>query len=120
MGWTLIGKMEEERRDAIAMMVTLMTAQEVSISQLWDLDTIRIRDSVDVKTAAEEVEDVKTKFFEGITRDQDGRYVVPLPWKDGHLPLLSNREAALKRLHHITKKLQEGERYEDYDGVFKD
>lgn len=46
--------------------------------------------------------------------------MVPLPWKDGYLPLLSNREAALKRLHHITKKLQKGERYEDYDGVFKD
>lgn len=72
LGWTLIGKIEEERRDAIAMMVTSMTAQEVSISQLWDLDTIGIRDSVDVKTAAEEVEDIKTKFFEGITRDQDG------------------------------------------------
>lgn len=120
LGWTLFGKIEEEKRDAIAMMVTSMTAQEVFISQLWDLDLIGIGDSVDVKTAAEEVEDIITKFFEGITRDRDGRYVVPLPWKDGYLPLLSNREAALKRLHHITKKLQEGERYEDYDGVFKD
>lgn len=120
LGWTLIGKIEEEKRDAASMMVTTMTAQQVSISQLWDLDTIGIRDPVDVKTAAEEVEDIKTKFFEEITREQDGRYVVPLPWKDGHLPLLSNREAALKRLHRTTKKLQEEKNYKDYDRVLKD
>ncbi|UYV67185.1 hypothetical protein LAZ67_4004274 [Cordylochernes scorpioides] len=53
--------------------------QDFSISQLWDLDTIGVRDP-------------------NISRNKDGRYVVPLPWIEGHPPLPTNEIAAHKRM----------------------
>ncbi|MDW3604958.1 MAG: hypothetical protein QOK67_07960, partial [Nitrososphaeraceae archaeon] len=67
----------------------------------------------------EDVE-IKQRFIQNITRDICGRYVVRLPWRDGHPPLPSNREVAIKRLKNTTRKLRERGMLKAYDNLFTD
>lgn len=51
-------------------------------------------------------EDVKENFRQTIKIDTDGCYEVLLPWKDNHLPLVDNKNSAVKQLETTTRKLR--------------
>ncbi|UYV71983.1 hypothetical protein LAZ67_9001435, partial [Cordylochernes scorpioides] len=103
-GWTLLGSLKEWSDEENSMLVMSMNTmfgdsrQDFSISQLWDLDTIGVRDPVEVKSSVEQETAFKNEFLKNISRNKDGRYVVPLPWIEGHPPLPTNEIAAHKRL----------------------
>ena len=46
---------------------------------------------------------------------QDGRYVVPIPWKKGHPEFPNNRYLAQKRLDSTLRKLERTGMYRRYD-----
>lgn len=109
-GWTLVGQnggASNFEEQFSANNVVSMAVNDCSVTQLWDLDTIGVRDDTDVKTSLQEDTEAKEHFLQNIKRDESGRYVIKLPWKDGHPPLPSNREVAMKRLERTTKKLNE-------------
>ncbi|UYV63127.1 hypothetical protein LAZ67_2003230 [Cordylochernes scorpioides] len=103
-GWTFLGSLKEwsdEDNSMLVMSINTMfgdSRQDFSISQLWDLDTIGVRDPVEVKSSVEQKTAFKNEFVKNISRNRDGRYVVPLPWIEGHPPLPTNEIAAHKRM----------------------
>ncbi|UYV74745.1 hypothetical protein LAZ67_12000769 [Cordylochernes scorpioides] len=125
-GWTLLGSLKEWSDEENSMLVMSMNTtfgdsiQDFSISQLWDLDTIGVRDPVEVKSSVEQETAFKNEFLNNISRNKDGRYVVPLPWIERHPPLPTNEIAAHKRLVSTTRKLKTSSKYDEYDYLFKE
>ncbi|UYV80611.1 hypothetical protein LAZ67_19000984 [Cordylochernes scorpioides] len=125
-GWTLLGSLKEWSDEENSMLVMSMNTmfgdsrQDFSISQLWDLDTIGVRDPVEVKSSVEQETAFKNEFLKNISRNKDGRYVVPLPWIEVHPPLPTNEIAAHKRLVNTTRKLKTSSNYDEYDYIFKE
>ncbi|OXA63739.1 Gag polyprotein [Folsomia candida] len=97
LGWTVGGRVPVVSESS-AMVVTCLSVNELQVSQLWDLDAIWIRDDPCRKTKAECEEVAKQHFQENVTKDDDGRYCVALPWKNGEQKMSSNRVVAEKRL----------------------
>ena len=120
-GWTISGvsnnpKNEESHAMSIT---TAMLAQPMSIENLWSLETIGIKDSAEIKSAAEKEDEAKTHFIETVSRAEDGRYVVQLPWVNGPQNIPDNKSLSEMRLKTTTKKLKEKEMFNVYDGIFR-
>lgn len=123
-GWTLSGSLHLEKGDEcgnVAMLVTSLFVSDSTVSNLWKLETIGIRDSIQVKSQQEREFEVREQFEKSVTR-VDGRYEVALPWTEGHPPdrMNNNREVALKRLQSTTTKLINQQRFEEYNTIFSD
>lgn len=58
-------------------------------------------------------------FKKNVRRLQDGRYEVALPWIEGHQPVAVNREVAERRLQSSIRKLNNLQRFEQYEKVFE-
>ena len=54
-------------------------------------------------------------MWQGSVYLQDGRYVVPIPWKDGRPGLPNNRFVATKRLESTLRKLERTDMFKRYD-----
>jgi len=63
---------------------------------------------------------VKEHFQQTVTRSEEGRYSVCLPWAVTDPQIPSNREVAERRLVSMTAKLQSRGQYEEYQKVFDD
>jgi len=121
LGWTIVGETDRGRNfeETLGESVMYMSVTDYSITQLWDLDTIGVRDNVEVKSQQQQEMEAKDRFLQKISRDPSGRYIVELPWREGHPPL-SNKEVAVKRLQATTKKLKEKGLFEVYGKLFED
>lgn len=118
LGWTVSGKLcnvSDEPSFNMAMQVTSMFVKEASVSQLWDLETIGICDTTELK--ARGGEEVKQQFLQAVKRSDEGRYVVSLPWNSEVSEVPDNRDIAIKRLESMTKRLVGMDRYHEYDTV---
>lgn len=123
-GWTLSGSINmpsAAESSNIAMLATSLFVSDSTISRLWQLETIGIQDSIEVKTQQQRELEVREQFDSSVKRT-DGRYVVSLPWTEGHAPdkMNSNRAAAMRRLQTTTAKLVSQQRYDEYNTVFND
>jgi len=120
-GWTIMGPIKNARASSIAMTVTSLHITDVgesSIQQLWDLEVLGIRDLAEAKTRQEKEEIVKRHFLDTVSRNQDGRYSVKLPWVSGIQNIPTNFTVAEKRLQIATKKLVKDGMYQKYDDIF--
>jgi hypothetical protein len=121
-GWTLMGALPNELRqssEASAMTVTCMQVSEATVEQLWSLETIGIRDPIEVSSKEEKERQTKEHFLKTINRSEDGRYCVSLPWIDGQQNIPNNRSVAEKRLDSTTRKLLATEGlYKKYEDIF--
>ncbi|XP_035712900.1 uncharacterized protein LOC110856386 [Folsomia candida] len=90
-----------------------LTAIETSLG--W---TVGGRVPVVSESKCEEV--AKQHFQENVTKDDDGRFCVALPWKNGEQKMSSNRVVAEKRLESATKNLVKEGYLEKYNKVFRD
>ncbi|XP_067002465.2 protein FRA10AC1 [Anabrus simplex] len=76
-----------------------------NVADLWRLEAIGISDPADIKT--KELEAETLEFFEKTVKvDQEGRYELCLPWKEGHPQLRDNYDLAEKRLLSASKRLE--------------
>ncbi|GBM68035.1 hypothetical protein AVEN_75875-1 [Araneus ventricosus] len=107
LGWTLMGKVPQ-------------FVKEAEITDLWRLDVLRIKDTIERKSKQET--DLKTKehFKETVKFKQDNRYEVCLPWSDDSSPLLDNFNLVKKMLEVTTEKLLSGNLYDKYENVFQE
>lgn len=122
LGWTLIGETERNKNfveNWKNIQCTSMSNTDYSVTQLWDMDTIGVRDPVEVITVQKTEAQEKQKFFANLTRNSDGRYVIKLPWKDYCPSLPTNIEIAKKRLESTTKKLKVLRLMETYGRLFQ-
>ncbi|XP_046389409.1 uncharacterized protein LOC124158258 [Ischnura elegans] len=82
-------------------------ANNPSITDLWNLETIGISDPVAVKSAAEEDAEAISYYKSTVRKEEmNGRYNVALPWKQPKSTLPTNRQVAEKRLRSATAKLE--------------
>ncbi|XP_044756949.1 uncharacterized protein LOC123315351 [Coccinella septempunctata] len=79
-----------------------------------------IRDPVESKSREEMEQAALRHFKETVAVESDGRYVVHLPWIEGHPPLPSNYKLAVRRLNFTISKLMKDGYYSKYEDVFKD
>lgn len=120
-GWTLMGKalMNNARSDAVVTTLNLFV-NSASISDLWELEAIGIKEPSDMQTKKERAMAAKQLFLETVRLDEDGRYEVRLPWLEGHPPLGSNFRIAQKRLDSTVRKLKSDNLFASYGHIFRD
>ncbi|XP_055938027.1 uncharacterized protein LOC129968199 [Argiope bruennichi] len=121
LGWTLSGKVpENEMSSCNAMLVASLFVKEMDISQLWRLDSLGIQDPSEQKTKEELHKASMEHFLRTVKVDEEERFLVSLPWLDGHLPLPDNFNLALKGLQVTTHKLKKENLFQEYGDVFKE
>ena len=60
---------------------------------------------------------MKLHFMSSLSRNEDGRYAVRLPWVGDDVDIPDNRETASQRLKVMTRKLEKANLLEKYDEV---
>lgn len=94
--------------------------REWSVPDLWQFETIGINDPAQTLFKREEEELAHDMFLEKLTRKEDGRYCVGLPWITDKKVVPSNRIIAEKRLFGITRRLKSLGKFMEYDEVFRE
>lgn len=115
-GWTLSGRINKS--ETSAMLVTTLLCNEFSLSDLWNLETIGIRDPVETLTRLERENATRKHFLQTVCREDDGRYCGNLPWIEGMKELPDNKYIAERRLVTTTVKLQSLGKYQAYEDIF--
>jgi hypothetical protein len=124
-GWCLMGPMncrtkdQDQKEESLAMTVLSMSVASASVTELWSLDTIGIRDPIEVQTREEREVAAQEHFLKTVRQMPNGRYSISLPWIDGSIEIPTNRNVAYKRLENATRKLVSLNKYEDYDVILK-
>jgi len=103
----------------LSVSVSDMFVSDLSVEQLWSLETIGIRDPSESKSKLENEVLTKKHFMDTVVREEDGRYTVSLPWTNGPLNIPTNQFIAVKRLEYTSKKLQSMGMFENYDSLFQ-
>ncbi|GBN38120.1 hypothetical protein AVEN_60429-1, partial [Araneus ventricosus] len=119
LGWTVIGRSRITENDSSSTLMSLLV-NDVNISDLWRLDTLNINDPAENQSRKELEEAAKEHFERSVKRDNEGRYIVSLPWIHDHPPLPDGRKIAERRLNSCIKALERAEKLVDYDDVFQD
>ncbi|CAL8109546.1 unnamed protein product [Orchesella dallaii] len=121
LGWSIMGRapVTSSANANVNMTVTSMLCQP-ALSDLWELEKIGIRDPGEKLSKEELDEQAREHFRRTVSRDEDGRYQVSLPWIDGHPPLPSNKVVAEKRLQSATRKLNVENMYDEYNSIFNE
>ncbi|GBM04185.1 hypothetical protein AVEN_242418-1, partial [Araneus ventricosus] len=119
LGWTVIGRSRITENDSSSTLMSLLV-NDLNISDLWRLDTLNINDPAENQSRKELEEAAKEHFERSVKRDNEGRYIVSLPWIHDHPPLPDGRKIAERRLNSCIKALERAEKLVDYDDVFQD
>lgn len=110
LGWTLSGKLPNTNDDNtdgnVAMLVTSLLIKEANINDLWDLDTLGIKDPTEKVNQEELDRATQEHFLKTVKINEEGRYEVRLPFLENHPPLSSNYKLSEKRLESTLKKLR--------------
>ena len=120
LGWTISGRCDQNsvKDSSVAMNVVSMYVSDAIISQLWDLEAIGIHDEIQRKAREERELEAKNHFLQTVTRTENGRYSVSLPWIYEGTEIPNNRLIAERRLLNMTTKLQSQGKFMDYQNVF--
>ena len=102
-GWTIQGQVIH--KNSITNTVISSFCHSSSIKQLWDLETLGIRDPIEIKSEMEKEVEAMESFRSSLKVEDDGRYLVGLPWTERVQNIPSNRGMAEKSLLCITKTL---------------
>ncbi|GFR23353.1 integrase catalytic domain-containing protein [Trichonephila clavata] len=117
LGWTVMGKLSNESKfksENSLLVHSLLTNRE-KISDLWELDSLGIKDPSE-KRSKLELQDLALKHFENtILRDDEGRYIVSIPWIEGSGKFEDHYSLAKGRLEKTVKTLKFTGRLFDYD-----
>ncbi|XP_050508060.1 uncharacterized protein LOC126885522 [Diabrotica virgifera virgifera] len=115
-GWTVMGTQKSNNK----INTFVSTYFTDSLSTLWSLDVLGIKDPAETK-CREEL-DIRTleKFKESTVVNSENRYEVCLPWAEGYPAITSNFNLAEKRLFSTTKRLLSLNKLTEYDNIFQD
>ena len=123
LGWVLSGPSScgDPGQSAATLSVTHMLHVETALESphsldeqlraFWELEALGIEDRE--KTLYDK--------FTGVVRFENGRYKVPLPWREYHDPLPTNYQLCENRLHGLLRRLkQDPAILEEYSGTIQD
>lgn len=120
LGWTVMGKVPGKGNEPITNTTISMLLNAAKIQDLWALDTLGIRDPVEIKGKHERDFEVQQWFLENVRRTEEGRYETKLPWISHKPELPTNCETAKRRLHTLLRKLKTEGNFGRYDEVLQD
>ena len=112
LGWTLMGHLYEskEQKTNINLAIDKETTIQEDSRRLWDLDVLGIKDD----------EEMYAEFKDSIKQNEDGRYCVKLPWKQGSYFLPDNRTLAEQRVRSQLKRMsKQPELLKEYDNIIR-
>ena len=94
-----------------------MFAREVNdYEQLYSLDVLGVEDR-----GENDKMQVLSEFRENITRQEDGRYQVSIPWIPGSKLTATYEQQSRTRLYNVNKKLAKDEKLkQDYEKIIED
>jgi hypothetical protein len=94
-----------------------MFAREVNdYEQLYSLDVLGVEDR-----GENDKMQVLSEFRENITRQEDGRYQVSIPWIPGSKLTATNEQQSRTRLYNVNKKLAKDEKLkQEYEKIIED
>ncbi|XP_054720641.1 uncharacterized protein LOC129230265 [Uloborus diversus] len=120
LGWTLLGKVPQNncKRNFTMSATTMLSQNEMSVSKLWDLEIIGIRDPIQQNSKEDAYKAVMNYFQKTVKQNEDGRYEVNLPWKMDNAILHDNYNLSLKRLESTCRNLDKRGLRDKYDEVF--
>ncbi|OXA47646.1 Pro-Pol polyprotein [Folsomia candida] len=119
-GWTLSGPIYGDKKSTTALMGISQVITESSVQDLWNLETIGITDPFESKSREECEEAARQHFLRTVSKSENGRYTVTLPWLDGAPEIPGNKSVAEKRLVSTTNKLRSQGQLENYDKIFSE
>lgn len=119
-GWMVMGKGPGARNYSTATLVTSLLVREATVSELWSLDSLGIKDPIEVKTREELEVAALAHFKKTVRQNEEGRYEVHLPWLEGHEELRTNFETARRRCSSLVDRLVRENRYEEYTAVLRE
>ncbi|GBL87433.1 hypothetical protein AVEN_118371-1 [Araneus ventricosus] len=115
-----MGKTNEiEKRDSTNTVLSCHVNDAIT-SDLGRLDSLGVCDPSEKKTREELEQSAKEHIFRTVTRNQEGKYQVRLPWVEGHPPLTNCNDISEKRLVNCIKSLKKLGKIEEYETIFKD
>ena len=94
-----------------------MFAREVNdYEQLYSLDVLGVEDR-----GENDKMQVLSEFRENITRQEDGRYQISIPWIPGSKLTATNEQQSRTRLYNVNKKLAKDEKLkQEYEKIIED
>ncbi|XP_049300301.1 uncharacterized protein LOC125773310 [Anopheles funestus] len=98
-GWVVAGDVEELKNDQQSCIATTASLPE-TMKRFWEVEEIEDTDQPTEHEACERV------FRETHHRDEDGRYVVALPFREFPPQLKVNRELALRRFLSLERRMK--------------
>ncbi|GFV18999.1 integrase catalytic domain-containing protein [Trichonephila clavipes] len=122
LGWTVMGKLSCESKFELenSLLVHSLFTNRKKISDLRELDSLGIKDPSE-KQSKLQLQDLVLKHFENtVLRDDEGRYIVSIPWIEGNEKLEDHYSLAKGRLEKTVKNLKFTGRLFDYEQVFVD
>ncbi|XP_028410907.1 uncharacterized protein LOC114533565 [Dendronephthya gigantea] len=109
-GWVVHGG-ENYSSDAC-----MYTREVNDYEQLYSLDVLRVEDR-----GENDQMQVLAEFRENITRQDDGRYKVSIPWIPGSKLTTTNEQQSRRRLSNVNKKLAKDENLkQEYEKIIED
>ncbi|XP_043258045.1 uncharacterized protein LOC122400588 [Colletes gigas] len=103
-GWIVTGEVDSKRRNnshKANRFCHLATSLDTQINRFWEMEEIPQQNFL----SAEERE-CEAHFVENTTRNEQGRYMVRLPFNDRRSLLGDSKAMALKRFYNLERKLQ--------------
>lgn len=91
---------------SLSMMTLSLLINDTCVTNLLNDGVLGVVEPAERKSCEEMDTAAKKLFLETVTVNEDGRYEVSLPWLDGHSPLPTNYNTAVKRLQSTFKKLK--------------
>lgn len=119
-GWSLTEELKDYESNSASLMVCTSMMAESSVTNLWALELIGIREPAYLKSQEERDAEAQQHFLKTVSRNSDGRYCVNLPWLDKLKQVPDNFDVAKRRLDGTMKKLKSMNMVEQYDKIFRD
>lgn len=117
-GWILSGPVisSEESNVSKIFSVTTHVSLDKALRQFWEIEEIP---NVSIKSL--EDEKCEKHFEDSHYRDEEGRFVVKLPFNDEKLEFGESKSIAFKRFTYLERRFAKDETlYQDYVGVIKE
>ncbi|XP_063384763.1 uncharacterized protein LOC134670879 [Cydia fagiglandana] len=120
LGWILFGAVKSDQNTNIKVTTlhTHVEPVEELLKSFWEVEAEPSNKHKILSIEEQRCEDI---FHSTTTRDEEGRYVVKLPFRDSEPACADghSRDIALKRFHYLEKKMQKDERLkQEYKKVF--
>ncbi|GBM35386.1 hypothetical protein AVEN_181491-1 [Araneus ventricosus] len=112
-----MGKLKVESEKHSNVLLSLCVSDNC-IKDLWSLDVLGIKEPCEKKTRIELEEAARDHFARNVSRDEEGRYVVSLPWIQDHPPSLNCKNLAERRLKNCVRSLERSGNLGIHEAVF--